>query len=67
MFDPCVNDTIDTMIIERTDLSAGAAVQGPALIVESQTTTVLGSDHRAVMQGDGSLRISRRDDQGANQ
>jgi len=65
MFDPSVNDTVDTMIVDRSELASGAAVSGPALIVEPQTTTVLGSDHQAVMQADGSLRIARIDRSGA--
>ena len=60
MYDPVSSTTVDASIIERDALTVGQAVDGPALIVESQTTTVLGSHHRAVLQGDRSLRITRQ-------
>jgi N-methylhydantoinase A len=59
MYDPVDGATSAATIVERDELQVGATVAGPALIVESQTTTVLGASHRAVVQTDGSLRISR--------
>jgi len=38
---------------------------GPAVIVESQTTTTLASHHVAIMQADGALLVHRRDQGGA--
>ena len=60
MYDPVSSTTVAASIIERDALTVGQAVDGPALIVESQTTTVLGSHHCAVLQGDRSLRITRQ-------
>jgi len=64
MYDPAVGTsgaTVETTIVERADLAPGTAVMGPALIIEPQTTTVLGSHHVAVLQADRSLRITRED------
>lgn len=59
MFDPVEGHNVDAGIIERSALSPGDAVKGPAIIIESQTSTVLGSHHEAVMQSDGTLLITR--------
>lgn len=59
MFDPVEGHNVDAGIIERSALSSGDAVKGPAIIIESQTSTVLGSHHEAVMQSDGTLLITR--------
>ncbi|MGY9083060.1 MAG: hydantoinase/oxoprolinase family protein [Acidimicrobiales bacterium] len=59
IYDPVARATVSAAIIERSSLSPGDAVMGAAIIVESQTTTVLGSHHRAVVQSDDSLLITR--------
>jgi len=59
MYDPVQESIVDTPIFERSDLGPGDAIVGTAIIVEPQTTTVLGAHHQAVMQGDGSLLITR--------
>ena len=59
MYDPAVGGRVEAAIIERDSLKAGDRVCGPAVIVESQTTTVLGSHHEAVVQVDATLLISR--------
>ena len=55
--DPATGGSSDAGIVERAALVAGERVQGPALIVEDQTTTVLGSHHSAVVAADGTLVI----------
>ena len=59
MYDPALDKRVTAGVFERTQLNPGDLVVGPALIVESQTTTVLGSHHHCVVQPDESLRISR--------
>ena len=59
MYDPSLGEVVTAGVFERTQLNPGDLVAGPALIVESQTTTVLGSHHRCVVQPDESLCISR--------
>ncbi|MCP3933815.1 MAG: hydantoinase/oxoprolinase family protein, partial [Actinomycetia bacterium] len=60
VYDPAVGTTVSTAIHERSALSPGHTVSGPAVIVEEQTSTILGSHHVAVVQGDRSLLITRR-------
>ena len=55
--DPATGGSTEAGIVERASLVAGERVQGPALIVEDQTTTVLGSHHSAVVAADGTLVI----------
>ena len=62
MFDPVLGSLTDAAIVERDSLSPGSAISGPAIVVESQTTTVLGSHHVAVMQTDGTLLITRNNE-----
>ncbi len=57
--DPITETMMTSSIVHREHMSPGTAVDGPGVIVESQTTTVLGSHHRAVMQPDGTLRVIR--------
>ncbi len=59
MFDPVVGERVNAGIVDRAVLGAGDTVSGPAVIVETQTTTVLGTHHRAIMQDDGTLRVTR--------
>ena len=59
IFDPVAGKMADSAIVERSNLIPGNAVSGPAVIVEDQTTTVLGSHHTAVMQPDGTLLVTR--------
>ena len=62
MFDPIHGTDVEAAVVHRDQLSAGDVVVGPGVVVEAQTTTVLASHHRAVMQSDGSLRITRVSD-----
>ncbi len=59
IFDPVISERVESAVIERDGLGSGATVAGPAVIIEAQTTTVLGTHHQAVVQPDGSLRITR--------
>ncbi len=59
IFDPITQDTVDSAVVQRSALAPGSRVDGPAVIVEPQTTTVLGSHHSAVMQHDGTLLVTR--------
>ena len=65
MFDPVTGNDVDGSVVERTTMSPGSSVTGPAVIVESQTTTTLASHHVATMQVDGALLVHRRDQGGA--
>ena len=55
--DPSTGKPLEAGLVERAALVAGEQVRGPALIVEEQTTTVLGPHHTAVVAADGTLVI----------
>jgi len=59
IYDPTVRTQVSAGLFRRSWLELGTVVIGPAIIVESQTTTVLGSHHQAVVQSDGTLLITR--------
>lgn len=53
--------------VMRQDLVPGDFVEGPALIVEDETCTIVTSSFTAVAQADGALWLSARQDKGADQ
>jgi N-methylhydantoinase A len=58
VFDPVQGSDLPTAIVERSSLSPGARVAGPAVIVERETSTVVTSSFDVVMQADGSLLMT---------
>jgi len=61
VYDAASDSTTDTGVVQRHALDVGDQVVGPAVIVETQTTTLLSSTQRAVMQPDGCLLVTRTD------
>ena len=61
MFDPDSDGLQACRTVEREDLTPGDRVQGPAVIAERETTTVVTAPFDAVMQGDGSILLIRRE------
>ena len=61
-FDAALRKTVDAQEVDRKAMGAGQLVEGPAVIVENETTTIVTSGFRAVGQGDGSLRLIRKGD-----
>ena len=61
-FDAAIRKTVDAQEVERATMTAGQSIEGPAIIVENETTTVITSAYRAIGQGDGSLRLIRKGD-----
>lgn len=59
-FDAALRRTVDAQEVDRASMTAGQYVAGPAIIVESETTTIVTSSFDAVGQGDGSLRLIRK-------
>ena len=59
MYDPVAGRRVHAAIMQRDHLPPGTSVSGPGVIIESQTTTVLGAHHRCLVQPDGTLRITR--------
>jgi len=61
-FDAALRKMVNANEVARADMTAGRMVDGPAIIVESETTTLVTSSYRAIGQGDGSLRLTAKGD-----
>ncbi|MFN3255220.1 MAG: hydantoinase/oxoprolinase family protein [Ilumatobacter sp.] len=59
VYDSAVLGVVEAALFDRVDLAAGDRVDGPAVISEAQTTTIVGSRQCCVVQADGSLLIHR--------
>ncbi len=60
LFDADKTDFVTAPVHRRDDLSPGMAISGPALIVESQTTTVVTANFEARINGAGHIEIQRK-------
>ncbi len=49
-------------VFNRPDLPPGATVNGPALIVEAQTTTFVSADFSAAVDGQGNIWLTRHEE-----
>jgi N-methylhydantoinase A len=58
-YDAASGERVETAVIDRNELSPGTRLHGPAIIAETQTTTVLASHHTCTVQADGTLLITR--------
>lgn len=61
VFDPASGAEQDSTIIARADLSPGQRVNGPAVIVEPETSTVVTTPFDAVIQRDGTILLIRKE------
>jgi len=60
VFDADTADFVEVAIYERAALSPGAAVKGPAVIVEDETSTVVSSHFDARIDAFGYIELARR-------
>ena len=60
VFDPASGKELETAIVPRDTLAAGARIAGPAVIVERETSTVVTSPFDAVIQADGTILLVRK-------
>lgn len=60
-YDAALRKIVRAQEVERAAMTPGVAVDGPAIIVESETTTIVTSAFRAIGQGDGSLRLIHKE------
>ncbi len=61
VFDPAQGAALPSAIVARGDLRPGDRIQGPAVIVERETSTVVTSPFDVAVQGDGSLLLIRKE------
>ena len=60
-FDAALRKSVRAREVMREEMTAGKSVDGPAVIVERETTTIVTSAYRAVGQADGSLLLVRKE------
>ena len=56
-FDPALGQAVEAQIVEREALEIGKGVEGPALIIEDETTIVLPASRSASVASDGTIEI----------
>ena len=61
VFDAALRGDVNAREVRRVDLAAGATVEGPAIIAEEETSTIITSAFRVVAQADGALLIERKE------
>ncbi len=59
MYDPVLNAVVTAQRFARATLSPGTVVNGPAIIVEAQTTTVVTSTFTATVSPRGDILMTR--------
>jgi len=60
IFDAREQRFVDAAVYQRDDLQSGDRIDGPAVIIERETSTVLTSRYLAVRQADGCLLLTRK-------
>jgi N-methylhydantoinase A len=60
VFDPETGEFVDVAIYERPALTPGATLKGPAVIVEDETSTVVGCNFDARIDAFGYIEMTRR-------
>lgn len=61
IFDAALRRNVEAREVPRAGMVPDSIVEGPAVIVESETSTIVTSAYRAVGQSDGSLLLIRKD------
>jgi len=60
MFDAGARREVTAREVRRCDLRPGMAIDGPAIVTENETSTIVTEAFRLVAEADGCLRIERR-------
>ena len=58
LFDPALGAEVSAGIYQREDFCPGATLDGPAVICEAETTTVVSSSRAACTHADGTLEVT---------
>ena len=65
LFDPGTSEFLEATVYNRYDLSQDSSVDGPAVIIESQTTTIVSKGYSVSANNYGHLVIRRQFSEGA--
>ncbi len=60
LFDAALGKPVDAAVVNRMDMVTGQTVQGPAIIVEDETTIIVPSTRQAIAQPDGTIDLTRK-------
>ncbi|MBV9521759.1 MAG: hypothetical protein JO010_03135 [Alphaproteobacteria bacterium] len=60
VFDPVAGEFLEVPIYRRRDLAPGAAVAGPAIIAEDETSTLVSPRFDASIDGFGYIELRRK-------
>ena len=60
VYDPAKGTEVEASVFQRESLNPGDCVMGPAIIVESQTTTWISSEKKSFTQKDDCLLITKK-------
>ena len=60
MIDPGTGNAVTAAVYARTGLEPGAMVEGPAIIAEAETSTLVPTGFTAALNGAGHIVIDRR-------
>ncbi|MEM7776390.1 MAG: hydantoinase/oxoprolinase family protein, partial [Pseudomonadota bacterium] len=61
-YDAALRATVEAQDVSRADVTPGVTIEGPAVIVEDETSTIVTSAYRAIGQSDRSLLLLRKED-----
>ena len=59
-YDAALRKTVEAQEVERDTMKPGVRVDGPAIVIENETTIIVTSAFSAIGQSDGSLCLSRK-------
>lgn len=59
-FDAALRKTVEAREVDRASMEPGIKIDGPAVVVESETTTIVTSAYSVIGQADGSLLLLRK-------
>ena len=61
LFDPASGGAVDAGIYRRADLQSGQSLEGPAILTEDETSTVVPPNFRAVVNALGEIELLRKE------
>ena len=67
LFDPETSKFLEAEVYNRRDLSIEFDVPGPAIVVESQTTTIVSKEYSISVNDHGHLILTRQSSKGASE
>ena len=61
LFDPASGNAVDAAIYRRADLQPGQSFEGPAILTEDETSTVVPPNFRALLNALGEIELLRKE------